>query len=350
MQPLNASKNDNNNLETIIVVVIGAIALGISLVQTSKGYKDLFGGYLSISVAIVIVLGMLLFNIRLRRNIKESGGIGKRAGIWFMLLLFTFMSFLGNFNSFYYYFRKDDLLKKELEQKRDKLFELQEDAKRVLTDTIVIELRSKIDNLKNQHTKQISNKADSGHGAKAELILKDIEKELGSITRLKGRLDPDTLAKRYEEMINNAMETKIRAFRKTPEKQSLLIEINTEIERLTPIIREELTEDKPTTLKMLNILRDIVEVYKREGVKCKNLSEGTGFAYDDKMKVENAEVGKIDHALSSAKQNLWNTGTMVAIFLSIFIDLILPIMITILTKTQIDKPQNIGRFKPLPKN
>jgi hypothetical protein len=180
-------------------------------------------------------------------------------------------------------------------------------------------------------------------------VLQKIEEELGSITRLKGRLDVDTLAKRYEEMINNALATKIRAFRKSPEKEAVLIEINTEVERLTPMIREQLTEDEPTTFKMLNLLRDVVEVYKRMGIKTKNLSEGTGFTYDEKMQVDNAEVGKIDHALSSAKQNLWVTGTLVAIFLSIFIDLILPIMISILTKTQIEKPQNIGRFKPLPK-
>lgn len=347
MQPLNTSKNDSNNLEMAIIVIIGVIVLGISLIQTARGYSDLFGGYLSIAVAIMIVAGLLLFNIRLRKNISQNGTFRSKLRIWAMLLLFTALSFLGNFNAFYYFFRKDDLLKKELETKRDKLFELQEDAKRALSDTVVMGLKADIDNLKEQHTMQITNETDPGHGSKAELVLQQIEKKLGPITRLKGNSDIDNLARRYEEMIDNALETKIRAFRKTPEKEALITEINTEVEKLTPLVREQLTQDKPTESAILSLLRDIVEAYKRLGTKCKHLAEGTDFMYDDKMQVDNAEVGKIDHALTSAKQNFWETGTLVAIFLSVFIDLILPLMISMLTKAQIDKPQNMGGFKSL---
>jgi len=330
----------NSRFELIIIALVAFVCLGISFYQTTLGYKEAFGSIL-ISGAFALVVVSLLFylNFRLRAARRNSLGAGAIGGILTLYFIFTFASFAGNFNAFYTNFMKDELVKTELVQKRDNLNKLQEDAKAALSSQEA--LRPKIEGLTVQLESQIRNPSEPGCGEKCEKILSQIEGLLDTpITRLKGD-NKEMLIREYKKIIAKELDVRLRVVNDESRKE-LISQINKEAAALKPKMEDALQNP---SVSGIATLKEIVDKYKEIGNKTKKLV-GESFKYDEEIKVENEEIGKISQTFSSASKNVNHWGSWLSAIISLFIDLFVPMFILFITAPNSSDRFRTNRYEP----
>lgn len=330
----------NSGFELFIIAFVALVCLGISFYQTTLGYKEAFGSILiSGGFALVVVTLLLYLNYRLRAARRQSESMGAIAGILVVYLVFTFASFAGNFNAFYTNFMKGELLRGELAQKRDALNRLQEDAKSALTSQEM--LRPKTEGLLSQLQSQIRNPSEPGCGDKCEKVLSQIEKLLDTpITRLKGE-NKEMLIQEYTKLINKQLDVTLR-LGNDEAKKDLITEIDQDVADLRSKIDTAL--QNPSTAG-LPVLKEVVEIYKLLGNKTKKLA-GASFKYDEQIRVENEEVGKISQTFNSAMQNISHWGVWVSAIISLFIDLFVPLFVLFITAPNSQDTFRRNKYEP----
>lgn len=336
------SKDDGSALRFLITAIITVICLGISFYQVTIGYKDLVGSYwLSglISLVIVLILFYLAYEIREQRRKNQS--IVKYFIAYFVFVLF---SFAGNFNAFYTQFMKGELLKAELVEKHDAFTKLREDAK-IALESSTQDISPQINQLVGQLESQIKNPSEPGCGSKCEEVLVTLEGLLGTkITRLTSN-DKNFLIQEYRKLVEDASKSKLELAKST-DKNRLIEQIDNDILIFKPQIDAAMQD--PTN-KALGLIGVMVDKYKDYGKKVKAFA-GKLFNYDEQIKVNNAEIGRLNFTFSSAKENIENWGTWIAGFLSLFVDLFVPLFILLVTKpTDRDIFSGVGSKKNQPK-
>lgn len=318
------AKDDGGGLRFLITVIITVICLGISFYQVTIGYKDLVGNYwLSglISLVIVLILFYLAYEIREAARRKQS--IAKFLIAYFVFVLF---SFAGNFNAFYTQFMSGELLKAELTEKKDALSKLREDAK-IALESSTQDVSPQINQLVGQLESQIRNPSEPGCGRKCEEVLVTLEGLLNSkLTRLTSS-DKNFLIQEYRKLVEEARKSKLEVA-KSSDKNFLIEQIDNDILTLKPQIDAAMQDPANKALGLISI---IVDKYKDYGKKVKAFA-GKLFNYDEQIKVNNAEIGRLNFTFNSAMENITNSGTWIAAFLSLFVDMFVPLFILLVTR------------------
>lgn len=317
--------NKNNGLELAIIGLVTLICLGISFYQTSIGYQEFFGSIIISSIfALVIVLLLFFLNYKLRSVRRNNGGVATVIQLLILYCIFTSVSFAGNFNSFYTSFMKNELIKAELVEKKDELNKLQTQATIILSSQDRI--APQIDGLVSQLEIQINNPDAPGCGKNCESILTQIESILGeSITRLKSNNNKQ-LFQEYKKIIDKQMEIKLRVINDKLRKD-LIIQINNDTKSLTSEIDEVI--ENPS-INGIHILKKVVDEYKNIGIKTEALV-GEPFKFNEAIKVDNEEIGRISQTFYSASKNANHWGTWLCVIISVFVDLFVPIFILVVT-------------------
>lgn len=318
------AKNNGNGLRILVTLLITFICLMLSFVNVADAYRDItrgsyfFSGLLSL--AIVAVLFMCAVGIHQARTNRES--------VWTPLLvylLFVLFSFAGNFNGFYSFFMRGELLKTELTEKYDVLNKLREDARVALGN--YKDRTPEVNQLSSQLESQIRNPSEPGCGPKCEEKLVELEALLGTkITRLKAA-DKEFLIREYKKMVEDARKAQLEQLN-SAEQKGIISQLDQDIETLRPEVSAAMQE--PAT-KALPLITTIVEKYKFYGQKVKSFV-GKTFVYVEDINVRNAEIGKMSHTFSSAKDHLDHSGTWIAAMVAVLIDLIVPIVVIVMSK------------------
>ena len=333
MQPPTKSSNFDLN----IILLITLICLSISFYQTGLGYSKLFGNWtLSFAFAFVLVLFMFLQNHRLRESIVESKSQNSLRGILGIYVILTLASLGGNFNSFYSKFMGTELMRQELEAKRDSLNGIQERAHSVLTNKEAEEFEADVNSKIEQLKLQINNEGNPGVGPKSKVILDELQTKLGTtFTDLQAKSlaadDLKDIGSQYAIMIKEALTKKLGNMNQLQRNQ-LVADINTKVKSTTAIL-DEAAHNPSDIVKSQDAVTKAIQDYKYIGNRTFALSANP-FKYDDKLEAQNSRLGEIDHAIRSGLAHLGSWGTWLALFISLLIDFIPPMMILGLTRPE----------------
>jgi len=325
--------------ENIIIVILAILCLGTSFCLMAIGYRDFLPNpkWLTAGVAaliVVILLGFLSYKITEARRRDER--LEKIAVYFGCYLVLTIFSFFGNFNTIFPRFMGTELLRTELREKQDAINKFQEDAKLKLGSQE--NLKPQVDSLVGQLEVQIRNQADPGCGPECDKILVKIEKLLdATITRLRGG-NKEALIRDYKKIIASEYETYM-AKNNDAKRKDLSIQLDKTFNDLKPKINIAIENPNETGV---STLKEMVEKYKEYGNRTQQLI-GENFKYDNQMRIQNEEIGKIGHTLSSALEHTNHWGTWVSVLLSLLFDLLVPVMIMILiTPNSKNKYENDG--------
>ncbi len=328
-----SAKDNNKGIEDSLVLVVTLVCLTVSLWQTGNGYAKAFGHWIvSFAVAFTLVAVMFIQNGQIRRNIQENKKTGRA---WLLYGLCILASFAGNFNSFYSKFTGSDLVKQELSVKRDSLESIGTRAGNFLVQPEDKLLQDIIDNKVNDLRKQIINEGNPGLGPLAIDILAQIERELkmtGKFTKLKAasksRQDLETLADEYEKMIKAELDIKLKRSN---------VALKLDIERRYKLMITDIDQvPQGDEKKGLEVISKAVNEYKKIGNDVQK--ENPSFIYDKNMQIENNRLGEIDHSIKSVWANWPSTAIFVAIFLSLMIDLLPPLLVHAVTQNKQTAP------------
>jgi hypothetical protein len=328
-------RNDGTGFRLIIILTITFLCLGISFIQMTRGYKEFGGLFISGVFSFVVVLILFYLIVELHKARKE------KKSVWWILawyMFFVLVSFAGNFNSFYTFFMKDELLKTEVEEKNSALQQLRADAEVALYASKNIN-KNVLDSM-SQLKSQIESRDEPGCGPKCEKILSDIETELGHpLTRFKkipirrnlsdarGKESQDKLVTDYRRLIIGNEET------------ALLASIDADIAQLQPEVD---TAIKSPDLYALETINKIVKSYNAHAINVKKLA-GEKFTGDTYVAVDNSEVGKISQTFKSASHHMDHWGTWISAFAALMIDLFVPLFILGFTKTNEKQSYAFGK-------
>jgi hypothetical protein len=342
----------------IVLLLIALLCLGFSFVTMMYGYRDLVGSIWGSAVlSAILVLMLFALNYKLRRGLQAGISGGQIATLFVIYVIVVLASFSGLFNRFYSTFMQDELIKEELQQKITLVQDIQNRAKSELSSIEAEKLRGRIEGKIAQLQQQIKNPGEPGMGVKARSIIADVEAELKERLTVLTWRDMSTeglekLSATYATMIRDVME-KSEGMRKInePERRAyiaaMVSESNRAVDKLTQNSKAAANKTEVSRADALNALQEAVNVYKGIGSKTRSLLKDKVFAYDENIRVENDELGKISHTYRSAGQHIGHWSVWIAAFLALMIDLIVPMFVYFLTPRgrksgDIFKPKQTG--------
>jgi hypothetical protein len=337
---MNRRKSISSSL--LVVAFVSFVFLGISFKQMWEGYSHVAGSGIAFMASLGIITGLFFTNIWFAKELAAGRPAGRLLGAYFLL---TCLSFAGNFNAFYSFVMNDDVVSSELVEKHDKFNDLAEKALLVLGTQKEVDITQKISTKLKDLEKQIRDPSNLGLGSKAEMELAIIEAELGTkFTRLKWNNKPDVLVSNYNELITQGLEAKLdKEIPKRAERKSLIIEIKT-LKR--DLGNKVLASQQDLKNQGLTTIRELIEGYKLVGIKTNNITGN--FKYSPDILIDNAQVGTIPHSFGIAfGQNIGKMSTWFLAFLSLFIDLGIPLFTFLVTRREDDseRPNPVYRFQ-----
>jgi hypothetical protein len=328
-------KNDASGFRILIILIITFLCLGISFIQMSRGYSELGGLVVSVPLSFVVVLILFYLIYEIHKARKENQSVAKFLG---MYMFFVLLSFTGNFNAFYTFFMKNELLKTEVEEKMSALHKLRADTELALYENKGID--KKVMDLMSQLKVQIESRNEPGCGPKCEVILKDIEAELGhKLTRIKETPSKKGLS---EDARKGALDKLVADYRRLiigTEETALLNSIDDDI---TTLQKDADLAVKNPEISALETITKIVNRYNAHAINAMKLA-GDNFKGQLALDVENKELGKISETFKSAYRHLDHWGTWFSGFSAIMIDLFVPLFVLSITKAGDKRAFSFGR-------
>lgn len=340
---------DNNNddylVQTIFLLLITVICLGVSWWSMATGYESFMGGFvLSAAVATVFVLMLAALNYTLRRGLIKGIGKGKIAAILIIYLMVVLLSFSGMFNKFYSKFMENDLIREEIDQKIDLLTQLEKDGMNVLTSEEANAVRTKVDALKKDLEREILSQTERGVGKKAKSILAEVQELLGKTspfpvppTPTLSNKELETVIARLKSDIDSEVEKsdKLRAMH-SPEKYALSLGLPKTIKTAKGKLaeaRSNLGKGSGETQRSdgLIAIQSAVDVYKETAKEIESIVKEKPFTYQTDVRVINDRVGEIPHTYESAKAHIDRGVVWISALIALGIDLIVPIFVFFLT-------------------
>ena len=354
-------KEDNNDdylVQSIFLLLITVICLGVSWWSMTEGYKSFFGSYgMSAAVSTVVVLMLAALNYTLRRGLVKGIGKGSVTAILVIYLLVVMLSFSGMFNKFYSQFIGNDLVREEIDQKKDQLEALEKEGMAVLTGEEGYILRNRVPNLKDKFKTEVLSQTELGIGRNAKAILSEIQNLLGKTTPFTTPPTPTRAPKELNAVIEkvwkdidsavNESETlkKLNAEEKFQLQQNLPAAIKKEVDNLIAV-RSEIgsKSNESQRINGLAAIQSAVDTYKKYGKQIESLVKEKAFVYDKQMHVVNDRIGEIPHSYESAKRNLNKGVVWVSALIALGIDLIVPIFVFFLTpRSRVSSQGVLGR-------
>jgi hypothetical protein len=328
-------RNDGSGFRLIIILIITFLCLGISFVQMSRGYSEFGGLFVSVPLSFVIVLILFYLIFELHKARKENQGVAKFLGLY---IFFVLLSFAGNFNAFYTFFMRNELLKTEVEEKMSALYKLRADAELALYESKGI--NKTVMDLMSQLKVQIESRNEPGCGPKCEVLLKDIESALGHrLTRIKETSGKRGLSEDARKESINKLVNDYRRLIIGTEETALLSSLDEDVAALQKDVDAAV---KNPELYAMETTGKIVNKYNTYAISVRKLA-GDNFKGEPSLEVENAELGKISQTFNSAYRHLGHWGTWVSGFAALMIDLFVPLFVLLVTKTGDDRSVSFGR-------
>ena len=328
-------RNDGSEFRLLIIAIITFLCLGISFVQMTRGYREFGGLIISGVFSFVVVLILFYLIFELHKAKKENRGV---AGIMAWYMFFVLVSFAGNFNAFYTFFMKNELLKAEVTEKFSALSKLRADAEVALYKSKKVD--DKVLDLMSQLKVQIESRNEPGCGPKCQRILQDIEDALGRhLTRLKEMPNRRNL---NEQERKDSLDKLVNEYRRViigDDQTKLLADMDQDIAQLQKDVDAAL---KNPDLYALETTNKIVNRYNAHALNVKKLV-GENFQGEMTLAVDNAELGKISQTFNSASNHLNHWGTWVSGFAALMVDLFVPLFVLGFTKTGESKPFSVRR-------
>jgi hypothetical protein len=300
----------------------------------ARGYRE-FGGLLVSGVfssVIVLILFYLIYELHKAR--RDNKGVG---AIMAWYVFFVLVSFAGNFNAFYTFFMKEELLKGEVEEKITALYKLRADAE------VAIYKRKNIDekvmDLISQLQVQIESRNEPGCGPKCEIILRSIQNALGrDLTRIK---EPSNKQNLSEDQRKESLNRLVREYRRAiigTEETAFLATMDQDI----ALRQQEADAAIKNPVLAQETIAKIVNNFNTHAITAIKLA-GDKFKGTTSLSADNAELGKISQTFNSASHHKTHWGTWISAFAALMIDLFVPLFILGFTKTGQSRSLSFGR-------
>ena len=340
-----SAAHDGQMLKSVAIFVFLTIALAFTAYQCAVGYQTAIGLIPAVFLAVLCAGILGLLSISLRARMREGR---HTMGIWIGALIVAAVSFAGNFNAFYTGFIKSELIKKELESKRNSLDGIQKSGETALADKRFSELERDIAFLKKELRSQILNEGRPGLGPEAIKVIGRIQ------TRLGDQLTPESasgsttegltrLADRYDQRIDDKVAAKrIALVQNAEERQKARADnarLYADATKTVDAALTTLASDKSLRAEQdaIAAIEKAVQAYSRIGALTRaSLPDSVSFDYDRTMTLVSDKVGHIDHSFNTAKENLNHMAVWLSAFLAFFIDMGVPLVIW-LTYSRHDK-------------
>lgn len=325
-------------MKNFVLVLFIAIAYCFTAYQTYDGYHIALGKLQAFSIALLCSGCLFFLAMALRARLNKGLGTG---AVWGGILVATMVSLPGNFNAFYTGFIRGELVKEELEEKRNALDDVLSRSQTVLADKAFLSLATEIESLKGQLRSQIMNDGDPGLGVEAKKIIAKIEGKLGdSLTPLvaqnKGKEALVALAEKYDQnidakleakritMVSNAKERKEAENENKQVYQAAISGIDESLSRLS------VEKNSSSYQQSVFAIQEATKAYSRIGAKtAASLPTGYAFDYDKKMTLKSDKIGNIDFSLNSALNHTTHFAVWLSLFLALFIDLGVPFLVRV---------------------
>ncbi len=334
----------------LLALIISGICFLIGFYHTGKGFAEagILGSENGAFLLASVIIGMMTLSYMVALFWKG----GEKLGLSFYVV-FALISFLANLNYFYPTYMSRTLLKDELTIKKDSLDRIAFRSNEVLYSQEGHVLKEQVDKKRDELHNQIE---DGGFKDRSEEDLKQIERILGlpegtGITHLKGyKKTYQELAIIYDSLVNKALFTKLVTM-SYPQNQSIMVEIEQKKDLLGNKAQKTITvlENAPLILtdeqrkNAKAIIREIVNAYKDAGKKTQNVVKT--FPFQDNIKVDNEELGRFNHTISSAFDYLDNFGTWILIFICLLIDFIVPLGLYFMVRKGDDENNQVSTGK-----
>lgn len=304
--------------EVVIIFIVTSICLSISFYQTMIGYQDAFGGLVVSGLfAFVIVLLLFFINYKIRDNRIK----GKDTALMLVLyVVFTFVSFAGNFNAFFSQFMRAKLIDSEFEIVQKKLT----DVYNTLGNTYPpLQKSKKIDALKKQLKDQINDPKNYGVGNRAIELINELRAEDVPLTLLQcdhTEEDARRVANKYWESITEQQNNLVKGW----------AQIDTTYQRLTKTF-QNLVGKKDDVQKQAHINKALELYANLRGMYANATKDDKTFPAMDK---NYDGIGRLDQSFRLGFGDYFYWAGLLAMVVSLFIDLFVPIIIMAVTERE----------------
>lgn len=319
----------------IVFAIIAILASGFSGYTTYLGFSYDLPFLLSLVMAIIVGLGLLIINFKIKENRVRGEDVGRTL---IAFLLFFVVSFISNTNAIYTYFLKNDIVG---ETQIAAWHTFDEGTQEILTalgqNQVSMEsarIKQSLDIARRNLRNQITDAANPGLGPRAREHLEEVETILGvELTRLQppGRGAPmarfDEYAYRLDDQIESAFATQHQTTR------SLAHVISTfaaKINKLRSLYSDQINRkeyDSNTTDLMQT---DLASIY----LEAEKLIGYSG----PRPQINNAtdDIGSFQYTWNNF-YNLTNVPAIIlSIILSIMLDILTPVLSLLLYKCDVE--------------
>lgn len=327
---------DSQAIKSIATFIFLTIALVFTGYQCAIGYERAIGLIPAIFLAVLCAGILGLLSLTLRSRMRE----GRRTtGIWIGAIIVAAVSFAGNFNAFYTGFIKSELIKKELEGKRNSLDGIQKAAESALADKRFSELERDVAFLKRELRSQILNEGNPGLGPEAKRVIARIESRIGDQLTPERAAGSTTealtrLADRYDQRIDDKVSAKRIAMVENAEERQKAradnLRLYNDATRAVDGSLTNLASDKSRRSEedAIAAIEKAVQAYSRIGAVTRaSLPDSVSFEYNRSMTLASDKAGSIDHSFNTARENLGHMAVWLSAFLAFFIDMGVPLVI-----------------------
>jgi hypothetical protein len=283
---------------------------------------------LAYAIALVTIVIAVVFVLVRKVEITIYSGTGRVAAIKYVVLAIIplAVTIAFNFNAIYPALMREYLLREELAEKRIALQTALGEAQKQLSDSTLEAWRGRLDALVGQMESQINSPNAPGAGQRTEEILRSIEQELGQkLTRHKSN-------PRVAREINERYKDDINKLRNNNPKQIANREKEIDLVKIKQMVNDALTKMNVASKALeegkggagetvLVALNNASVIYEDVVVRTQHYVPNAFSAEAKKLRVLNAEIGKLAHTVESAQAHLHVGATWWALFAAFLIDM-----------------------------
>ncbi|RNC85229.1 MAG: hypothetical protein ED557_00165 [Balneola sp.] len=332
------NQNNTVDLQFTTFLILNILFVSISAIQTFLGYRLMLGTTISLVFAFAIAIMFLFLNFRYRELSKRNEST---RGLLFIYLLPLIFSFGGNFNAFYMKYMSQELLQNEVLSSQETLDQTYNSSLTALQGSTYFEeaeeIKSIVNQLKINLVLQILDESNPGYGTRAKLIKEKIDNILElELTVPYGT--PAQIANSFEKIIDSSLEFKI---------QPLLQNYN-DVKRRIDATYDSISH----TIKRMNFDSADLEKYKTTVNEIAEANNLIGELTNEFLSIEdfdyslieplNRQYGKMSHSYRSAfVYRVNNTATILITFMSLGIDLLIPLFVRFTTTASNNYTSNL---------
>ncbi|MFB9079628.1 hypothetical protein ACFFLS_07050 [Flavobacterium procerum] len=325
----------------IFLAILAVLLISVSFYQTWLGLDQIFG---PASFIIALVLSfLLLFLVWMIRSAKVQGNsTSNLVGIYVFIASFCF---IANFNALYTRFMKTDIYTTQLRDINEHFNNLEADVQSKLSYKYNKETAQDIEIKKKQMMEQIKDPGNKGIGARAQSLIRDIEKLTGQKVDFLTPVgnDYDDLAERMGLQIDNMISDL------SHEEKALKTDINNAVLKWNKKIQDLLLLSKKEKDDLSQgLIDDSLSEYNKLGNRAHAVLGDDKFKFTPEIS-KTQDVGKIGFAFDHAVKN-FGMYQFVVLMGCILLDFVIVIIVLLATPGNGDSSNNSSIFSGSKRN